>query len=50
MIAESNSKTNILSVFANTLNIYIPNIYYAISKFIKNNAEISCSDRVQLCN
>lgn len=38
-----------LSVFTNTLNIYIPNIYYATSKFIKNKVEI-CSHIIQLCN
>lgn len=39
-----------LSVSNNTLNIYIPNIYYAISKFIEHNAEISCCDIIQLWN
>lgn len=46
----STAKQTLSVSVTNTLNIYIPSIYYAISKFIEHNAEISCCDIIQLWN
>lgn len=48
---EKNRKTNMLSVFNNSLNIYRPSIYYAkfvLSKFINDKAKTSYCPVVRL--
>lgn len=46
LIAESESQSKRVKCVTNTLNSYTLNIYYAMSKFIENNAE-KYSDTVQ---
>lgn len=48
-LQNQNHKANVLSVLLIHLNSYTPNIYYAVSKFIENNAEnalIQYSERI----
>lgn len=40
LISESELQRKHGRCVINTLNTYTPNIYYAVSKFIENNAEM----------